>query len=130
MKTPVLPRIATIDKVLSCIRDCFNQCEMVTPWLIQERSKDWPGGYIDYREALVALESLAPELGKPELHPELPSSLTRSNSLRHLQLRKYPNEWWYDAEGCEMYPVFPLLHQIAARRFPTIHSFLQSHAAQ
>lgn len=130
MKTPALPRTATIDKVLSCIRERFNKCEVVTPWLVQQRSIGWQGGYIDYREALAALESLAFDPGQPVLHEELRSKLTRSDSLRHLRLRKYPNKWWYDVEGCEMYPVFPLLHQIAARRYPTIHSFLQSHAAQ
>jgi hypothetical protein len=130
MKTPHLPRTLTIDKVLKCIKEKFNKCELVTPWLIQERSKNWCGGSIDYREALAALESLAFDPGLPIAYDELQSCLTRSNKIRDLLLDKYPKEWWYDAEGCEMYPIFPFLHQIAARRFPIIHSFLQSHVAQ
>jgi len=133
MKTPILPRPATIEKVIQCIAECFNKCELVTPWLIQERSTDWSGGYIDYREALAVLECLAPEPGQPMYHDELKSKLTRANRLLDLLLNRYPKQWWYDAEGCEVFPVFPLIHEILARRFPRLHSLLfpnSAHAQQ
>jgi hypothetical protein len=130
MKTPSLPRSATIDKVLQCIAERFNQCEEVTPWLVQERSVGWRGGYIDWREALAALESLAPEPGEHMHHEELPSSLTRSNRLRDLLLnecpKKWPKKWWYDAQGCEFFPVFPIPHSVIAKRFPRLHALLFS----
>lgn len=126
MKIPSLPKIATIDKVLRCIAECFNQCEEVTPWLVQQRSTGWRGGYIDWREALAALESLAPEPGQHMNHEGLPSSLTRSNRLRDLRFNRYPRRWWYDKEGCEVYPVFHLVHQTLARRFPLLHNLLFS----
>jgi hypothetical protein len=133
MKTPSLPRSTTIDKVLLCIKECFNKCERVTHWIVQERSRDWRRGYIDRREALAALESLAPTPGEPVRYEELDSCLTRSNNLRDLLLNAYPKEWWYDAEGCEVFPVFPLIHEILARRFPILHSLLfpnSAHAQQ
>jgi hypothetical protein len=133
MKTPILPRPATIEKVIRCIAECFNKCELITPWLIQEVSKKWDGGYIDWREALAALESLAYEPGNPVHYEELQSSLTRSNRLRDTIRDRLPNQWWYDAEGCEVFPVFPLIHEILARRFPILHSLLfpnPAHAQQ
>jgi len=126
MKTPSLPRSATIDKVLRCIAECFNKCELITPWLIQEASKRWDGGYIDRREAFVALESLALEPGKPEYYEELQSKLTRSNRVRDVVLSKLPIQWWYDDEGCEFFPVFPIPHSVIAKRFPRLHALLFS----
>jgi hypothetical protein len=125
-----LPRAVTIDKVLKCIKENFNKCELVTPWLIQERSKNWCRGYIDYREALAALESLAFDPGQPVAYDELQSCLTRSNKIRDFLLNKYPKEWWYDAEGCEVFPVFPRIHQIVAKNLPMVHSLLQHHSDQ
>lgn len=124
MKEPRLPRSATIDKVMRCIKECFNKCELVTPYIIQERSKGWHGGFIDWREALAALESLAYEPGQPQYYPELNSCLTRSNRLLDTLFNRLPRQWWYDAEGCEVFPVFPFIHGWLANNLPELHNLL------
>jgi len=105
-----------VERVKNCIRELYP-CTYVYPSLFKKLKR------IDSDQAKGALRKIASKPNKP-VDIGADSMLIRGYRGFGILRTEPADYWWYDPVGDERLPLFPILHEIIAERFPLIHSLL------